>query len=166
MKTDGGWMSISEAARLYGKSRKWVDNQIQQFGITTKKEGNKKLIILADLIAHRGEPPKSADQSTATHDENSQNVTPTSDPDALVTQQIEFLQQRIAVLEADQKERKERETDWKHERKQLQSIIERQTLALPQPPEPQTTEHHATGEQTKAHNGIVARFSQWVQDRL
>ena len=37
MKTDGGWVSISEAARLYGKSRKWVSNQISTYDIETQK---------------------------------------------------------------------------------------------------------------------------------
>ena len=51
MKTDGGWVSISEAARLYGKSRKWVSNQISAYDIETRKEGNQTRFRLVDLIA-------------------------------------------------------------------------------------------------------------------
>ena len=53
MKTDGGWVSISEAARLYGKSRKWVSNQLSTYDIETQKEGNQTRFRLVDLIAHR-----------------------------------------------------------------------------------------------------------------
>ena len=155
MNTDGGWISISEAARLYGKSRKWVDNQIEEFGITTKKEGNKKLVQIADLIAHRGEPQNSTDSNTATRNEKSQIVTPSnSEPDALLTQEIQFLRQRIADLEKINDR-------GNAERERLIGIIERQTLALPKPDEQQ-----ATGQQQTEQQGVVARFSQWVQNRL
>lgn len=138
MNTEGGWISISEAARLYGKSRKWVDNQIQDFGITTKKEGNKKLVMLADLIAHRGEPPKRTDSNN----DNSQNVAPDiAHQTELLNQEIRFLQQRISDLETDK-------ADWKQERQRLQAIIERQTLALPNPDK---------------HQGVFGRVMGWWQ---
>ena len=63
---DGGWVSMSEAARLYGKHRKWVYDQCERYGITRKKSDtdNKVLLPLADLIAHRGEPPNMPDNGT------------------------------------------------------------------------------------------------------
>ena len=76
MKTDGGWVSISEAARLYGKSRKWVSNQISAYDIETQKEGNQTRFRLVDLIAHRGEPQGNGTTPTATPTEKSQKVAP------------------------------------------------------------------------------------------
>ena len=60
MQTEGGWINISEAARLYGKDRKWVYDQIKQYGLGTKKVGNRRLVQLVDLIAHRGESQQGA----------------------------------------------------------------------------------------------------------
>ena len=54
MRTDGDWISISEAARLYDKSRKWIYDQISQYGLETQKEGNKTRIRLVHLSPHRG----------------------------------------------------------------------------------------------------------------
>ena len=54
MKTDGGWISVLEAARLYNKSRKWIYDQISQYGLETQKEGSRTPIRLVDLIPHRG----------------------------------------------------------------------------------------------------------------
>ena len=48
MKTDGGWVSISECARLYGRHRKWVYDQIKRYGIETHKEGNRTRLRLVD----------------------------------------------------------------------------------------------------------------------
>ena len=50
MQTEGGWINISEAARLYGKDRKWVYDQIKQYGLGTKKVGNRRLVQLVELI--------------------------------------------------------------------------------------------------------------------
>ena len=72
METDGGWISISEASRLYGKSRKWVSNQISAYGIETQKDGNRTRLRLTDLIAHRGEPQGNGTTPTATHTQKSQ----------------------------------------------------------------------------------------------
>lgn len=138
MNTDGGWISISEAARLYGKSRKWVDNQIEEYGLTTKKVGNKKLVMLADLIAHRGEPHNSAE----TRNQKSQILAPDiAHQTELLNQEILFLRERITDLENDK-------ADWKAERQRLQTIIERQTLALPTP---------------EQHRGVFGRVMDWWQ---
>ena len=38
------WVNISECARLYGRSRKWVDNRIKKHNMGTEKsvDGNEK----------------------------------------------------------------------------------------------------------------------------
>ena len=129
MKTDGGWVSISEAARLYGKSRKWVSNQISTYDIETQKEGNQTRFRLVDLIAHRGEPQGDGTTPTGTPTEKSQKVAPEVAQNLnleteLLKQENGFLRRRVEELEADR-------ADWKTERSKLQSIIERQTIALP-----------------------------------
>ena len=76
MKTDGGWVSISEAARLYGKSRKWVSNQVSTYDIETQKHGNQTRFRLVDLVAQRGEPEGNGTRATASPTEQSQKVAP------------------------------------------------------------------------------------------
>ena len=125
MKTDGGWVSISEASRLYGKSRKWVSNQISAYDIETQKEGNQTRFRLVDLIAHRGEPEGNGTRPTESPTEQSQKVAPEVTVETeLIKQENVFLRRRVEELEADR-------ADWKTERSKLQSIIERQTIALP-----------------------------------
>ena len=143
MKTDGGWVSISEAARLYGKSRKWVSNQISTYDIETQKEGNQTRFRLVYLIAHRGEPQGDGTTPTASPTQKSQKVAPEDVVEReLLTQENHFLRERIGELEADRQERKIRE-------ERLQAIIERQTLALPSP----------------ERKGMVARLSEWLTER-
>ena len=125
MKTDGGWISISEASRLYGGSRKWVSNQISAYGIETQKDGNRTRLRLTDLIAHRGEPQGNGTTPTATPTQKSQKVAQNLNLETeLLKQENGFLRRRVEELEADR-------ADWKTERSKLQSIIERQTIALP-----------------------------------
>ena len=129
MKTDGGWVSISEAARLYGKSRKWVSNQLSTYAIETHKHGNQTRFRLVDLIARRGEPQGNGTRNTASPTEKSQKVAPEVAQNLtleteLLKQENQFLRRRIEELEVDR-------ADWKTERSKLQSIIERQTIALP-----------------------------------
>ena len=136
MKTDGGWISVSEAAGLYDKSRKWVYDQIKRYGIETHKEGNRTRVRLVDLIQHRGEPPNGAPAPTVNHTEESQKITPAADATTaaeLLKQENKFLQDRIVELEADRSERQAREARWASERARLEGIIERQTYALPAP---------------------------------
>ena len=147
MKTDGGWVSISEAARLYSKSRKWVSNQIATYGIATQKEGNQTRFRLVDLIAHRGEPQGNATPPTATPTEQSQNVAPESAQNLtleteLLKQENGFLRRRVEELETDR-------ADLKAERSKLQGIIERQTLALPSP----------------ERRGLATRLADWITAR-
>ena len=52
---------------------------------------------------------------------------------ALLNQKIEFLEKRIAELEQDRAERQSRELRWEEQEARYQGIIERQTLALPEP---------------------------------
>ena len=141
MKTDGGWVSISEAARLYGKSRKWVSNQISTYEIETQKHGNRTRFRLVDLVAQRGEPEGNGTRATASPTEQSQKVTPEVTVETeLIKQENGFLRRRVEELEADR-------ADWKAERSKLQGIIERQTLALPSPD----------------RRGLIARVVQWVR---
>ena len=148
MKTDGGWVSISECARLYGRHRKWVYDQIKRYGIETQKEGNRTRLRLVDLIAHRGEPQNGTHTNSATHTEKSQKITPplTAETD-LLKQENQFLKEKIGELEADRSERQTREARWEEERTRLEGIIERQTYALPKPTD---------------DRGAFSRFVQWL----
>ena len=129
MKTDGGWVSISEASRLYGKSRKWVSNQVSAYDIETQKHGNQTRFRLVDLVAQRGEPEGNGTRPTESPTEQSQKVAPEVTVETeLIKQENRFLRERIDALEA-------REARWDSEREQLVGIIERQTLALPKPEE-------------------------------
>ena len=149
MKTDGGWVSISDCARLYGRHRKWVYDQIKRYEIETRKENNRTCLRLVDLIAHRGEPPTSAPSNNGNHAEESQEITPLSTGESgLLVQENEFLRGRVAELEADRTERRDRELRWAEERERLERIIERQTIALPPPQEKQ---------------GAFARLLWWVR---
>lgn len=124
---DGGWHSMAGVARLYGKSWKWVQDQVKQHNISTEKRGNQRMLQLVDFIAQMGESPTNGtNESDVSH--NNQSETLTADAAQLGTvllkQENEFLRRRIEELEADR-------TDWKAERSKLQGIIERQTYALP-----------------------------------
>ena len=130
MNTDGGWISISEAAQIYGKSRKWVYDQIKRYQIGTEKTENRTRLRLVDLIAHRGEPQNGAPSNSAPHTEKAQKITPETE---LLKQENQFLHHRIEELEADKAERQAREAHWIDERTRLQGIIERQTHALQKP---------------------------------
>ena len=132
------FIEMEEAARIYGKHRKWVYDQVDRYGITTKKPDtcNKVLLQLTDLIAHRGEPPSNGTPATVeNHTPESQILTVESTDTALLRQENWFLTQRIEELEADRAERQSRESRWEEERARLEGIIERHTYALP-PAEP------------------------------
>ncbi len=110
--TDAGWVSISEAARIYDKYRKWVCNQIKQYEITTKKSDtdNKVMLQLADLIAHRGEPlAKDTPTTVENHTQEPQLITPQFTPIeiALLEQENKFLRDRIVELEANRRIKRE-----------------------------------------------------------
>ena len=149
MNTDGGWITVSEAARLYGKSRKWVYDQIKRYQIGTEKTANRTQLRLVDLIAHRGEPQKGAPGNNGTPTVKGQIITPEITPHTpeiapeteILKQENQFLRRRIEELEADREERKQRE-------ERLQGIIERQ-LALPRP----------------ESRGLFARLSDWLAVR-
>ena len=110
METDGGWISISQASRLYGKDRKWVSNQINAYNLETRKRGNQKQLRLTDLIAHRGEPDGNGTAPNESSAQKSETV-----PDAVSHEipqfetEIRYLKDRVAFLESDIAERKERE---------------------------------------------------------
>ena len=110
METDGGWISISQASRLYGKDRKWVSNQINAYNLEIRKRGNQKQLRLTDLIQHRGEPPGNGTSPNGNFTQKSETV-----PDAFsheipqLETEMRYLRERITFLEADIAERKERE---------------------------------------------------------
>ena len=148
------WINISQCARMYGRSRKWVDNRVKKHNISTEKsvDGQEKRFQLVDFISHCGEPQNngtptgtaqhngSEQDSTVKNGEKEQVGTPASAGDstemALLKQENAFLKQRIAQLEV-----------LDAERIRLLSIIERQTLALPKPNQ----------------RGIVQRVMGWWQ---
>ena len=135
---------MADVARLYGKSWKWVQNQVKKHNISTEKRGNQRVLRLVDFIAHMGEPPTNG-KNEADGSHNDQSETLTTDEQlgtALLKQENEFLRKLIEELEADK-------ADWKAERSKLQGIIERQTYALPKP----------------QAEGVFTRFVQWVQGR-
>ena len=72
----GGLGQRCGGARLYGKSRKWVYEQIDRYQIRTEKEENWTRLRLVDLIAHRGVPSNGAPQISETHTEQGQIITP------------------------------------------------------------------------------------------
>ncbi len=76
MKTEAGWVSVSEVDRLYGKAWKWAYDQIDRYQISTEKEENWTRLRLVDPIAHRGEPSNGAPQTSETHTEQGQIITP------------------------------------------------------------------------------------------
>ena len=110
METDGGWISISEASRLYQKDRKWVSNQINAYNLETRKRGNQKQLRLTDLISHRGEPDGNGTAPNESPAQKSETV-----PDAVSHEiprfetEIRYLKERVVFLESDIAERKERE---------------------------------------------------------
>lgn len=141
----GGWHSMADVARMYGRSWKWVQNQVKQHNISTQKRKNQRVLQLADFIGKIGEPPiNGTNGADSSQSDLSETVTAESQVEtALLKQENQFLRRRVAELEGDR-------TDWKAERERLQGIIERQTLALPPP---------------RAESG-VRRLIHWVHDRL
>ena len=120
MKTDGGWVSISEASRLYGKHRKWVSDQIERYNIETRKVGNQKQLRLTDLISHRGEPDGDANHRNANHTENPQIIADAS------AQESQLLRQENQLLRERVEELKQRQA-W------LEGLVDRYTAQLPPP---------------------------------
>ena len=140
---DGGWHSMAEVARLYGRSWKWVQNQVKRHNINTEKRGNQRVLRLVDFIAQMGEPSTNGtNESELSHSDQSETVTTDAQVEAaLLKQENQFLRRRIEELETDR-------ADWKAERSKLQGIIERQTYALP----PAASE-----------KGMFSRFLQWMR---
>ena len=120
MQTDGGWVSISEASRLYGRHRKWVSDQIERYNIETRKQGNQKQLRLTDLIAHRGEPQGDVTARNANHTENPQIIADAS------AQEAQLLRQENQMLRERVEEMKQRQA-W------LEGLVDRYTAQLPAP---------------------------------
>ena len=110
METDGGWISISQASRLYQKDRKWVSNQINAYNLETRKRGNQKQLRLTDLIQHRGEPDGNGTSQNGSPTKKSETVpAAVSHEIPQFETEIRYLKERVAFLESDIAERKERE---------------------------------------------------------
>ena len=110
METDGGWISISEASRLYQKDRKWVSNQINAYDLETRKVGNQKQLRLTDLIQHRGEPDDNGTSPNGSPTKKSETVPAAVSPKPTELEiEIRYLKERVVFLESDIAERKERE---------------------------------------------------------
>ena len=110
METDGGWISISQASRLYQKDRKWVSNQINTYNLDTRKVGNQKQLRLTDLIQHRGEPPSNGTSPDGNPTQKSETVADAVSQEVpQLETEIRYLKERVAFLESDIAERKERE---------------------------------------------------------
>lgn len=62
-------LCVLEAAQLYSKSQKWVSNQVKTYENQTR-------LRLADLIAHRGDPPGTGTSPSESLSEKSQKVAP------------------------------------------------------------------------------------------
>ena len=89
-------MNVSECARLYGKHRKWVYDQIKRYDLETQKEGNRTRLRLVDLIAHKGELQGNGTTLAATPTEQSQKVAPEVAQEAeLLRQENRFLHERL-----------------------------------------------------------------------
>ena len=73
---NGGWHSMAEVARLYGKSWKWVQNQVKKHNISTEKRGNQRVLRLVDFIAQMGEPATNGtNKSDVSHNDQSEIIT-------------------------------------------------------------------------------------------
>ena len=141
----GHWVNVSECARLYGRSRKWVDNRLKKHNISTEQPADStyKRFQLVDFIAHCGEPENNGTpKETAPHNvsEQSSTLNGTLNETALLRQENQFLTQRIAELEGFLAAQHQRET-W------LQGIIDKQLPALPKP----------------KGRGVLRRFILWCQ---
>ena len=136
------WVNISQCARMYGRSRKWVDNRIKKHNISTEKaaDSTEKRFQLVDFIAQCGEPDNNGTAiGTAPHNGSEQGSTPHGTPEiAVLRREIEHLLRVIEELRADRDLQRHRET-W------LQGIIDRQLPALRKPDD----------------RGVIQRFFDW-----
>ena len=141
----GHWVNVSECARMYGRSRKWVDNRLQKHNISTEQpaDSTEKRFQLVDFISHCGEPENNGTpKSTGSHNGSEQSSTPQNDKKeqvstptpgdssaietALLRQENASLTKRITELEGFLALQQEREA-W------MQGLIDRQLPALPKP---------------------------------
>ena len=127
----GHLVNVSECARMYARSRKWVDNRLKKHNISTEQPADStyKRFQLVDFIAHCGEPENNGTTPGAAppnESEQSSTLNGTLNETSLLRQENQFLTKRIAELEGSLALQHQRET-W------LQGIIDRQLPALPKP---------------------------------
>ena len=142
---EAGKVSISEAARMYDKSRKWVYDQLKKHNISTEKEkdGNERTFPLVDLIAYKGEPKNNG--TAPTEERNTAEVrtfTPAGTHGTpFFTEKINLLEEQIEALREDKEELKQRlkeereearrrEEDLRNEKEGLVDILKQQTRLL------------------------------------
>lgn len=125
--SDAGKVSISEAARMYGKSRKWVYDQIKKHGIIAEKsiDGNVRCFQLVDLIAHRGEPKNNGSAPTGTGNSvEVRTITPESTVSTVVfSEKIKLLEQQAEALHQDKEELKQRLREEREEHQQREGRL-------------------------------------------
>ncbi len=137
MATSAGTVSISQAARMYEKSRKSIYRILERHSISKNKgQKGETLIQIVDLIAHLGEPVNDGTLDTVGNGNTRERAgTPISTPFniAFLRQENEFLMKENQRLEDDIRERKSREEKLEAEKTELREIIKNQTLLLPKP---------------------------------
>jgi len=137
MATSAGTVSISQAARMYEKSRKSIYRILERHSISKNKgQKGETLIQIVDLIAHLGEPVNDGTLDTAGNGNTRERAgTPISTPFniAFLRQENEFLMKENQRLEDDIRERKSREEKLEAEKTELRKIIQSQTALLPKP---------------------------------
>jgi len=169
---EAGKVSISEAARMYDKSRKWVYDQLKKHNISTEKEkdGNERTFPLVDLIAHKGEPKNNG---TAPTEECNTVEVRTSTPigtygTPFFPEKINLLEEQIEALREDKEELKQRlkeergearrrEEDLREERGRLLGIVEKQAYLL-------EDKRKTSGEhQPNPNPKVIRELQAWVK---
>lgn len=97
-------LNLSQAARLYGKSRMTIHRHCRSGRVTSRLgDDGKRLIDLSELIRAYGEPPSSVTPDTPP--EASQRYTPGDTPqskrDDLLLRELQALREQVAQLQEE-----------------------------------------------------------------
>lgn len=100
-------LNVSEAARLYGKSRMTLHRHCRSGRVTSRVSDNgKRLIDFSELIRAYGEPPNGVTPDTPP--EVSQRYTPGDTPpserDDLLLRELQALREQVAQLQEEVRE--------------------------------------------------------------
>ncbi len=165
--------NIAEAVKEFDVSRSTLQRALKAGKISykTSTNGSQEKYLDPSDLAQKYEPRKNYDTGVKVSQDSDMipHDIPSDTPVkiALLEQENGFLKKQVAELEADREERKQRE-------KELQGIIENQTLALPkpesQPVSPQKTQSLSWQSVTLIGCGIVMTialvFVAWVLPHL